>query len=237
MTLHLNITKGRNTQGIWSGMPFEEAKQYYDKVYALGTLSTVHFGVWLEPYDENGKIAQESVELIDAYDLSHPEAGMFNAFKNGEDGFLAGTQIESIPLMDNSKLPWLCQSIDLSLLDALTDSAQVGTLQLNHITGNGSGEISIPFIETRNASILNSALAIKEIMFPKGENAGTQALPKDYLMRMTVYIYDKHTHSTRVFEVQHLVALQAGSIPLDATNKNGIGIVTLNFVKMFPMLP
>ena len=74
-------------------------------------------------------------------------------------------------------------------------------------------------------------------MFPKGESAGTQALPKDYLMRMTVYIYDKHTHSTRVFEVQHLVALQAGSIPLDATNKNGIGIVTLNFVKMFPMLP
>lgn len=75
-------------------------------------------------------------------------------------------------------LPWLCQSIDLSILDAQTDSVQVGAFQLNHITGNGSGEISIPFIETRNAAILNSARAIKAIMFPDGENGGTQALPK-----------------------------------------------------------
>lgn len=236
MAMHLNISKGRNTSGVWTGMPIDEALTQYQKIYSWGTLSSLHYGVWLEPFDEEGKIAKESIELIDSYDLTNHEAGNFNAFEKGEKGFLAGTKIESIPLMDNTKLPWLCQSLDLSVLDAQTDSVQIGAFQLNHITGNSSGEISIPFIETRNASILNSALAIKAIMFPDGEDGGTQALPNDYLMRMTIYIYDKHSFSTRVFEIQHLVALQTGSIPLDATNKNGVGIVTLNFIKMFPML-
>lgn len=236
MPLHLNVTKGRNTSGVWSGMAIDDALSHYQKIYSWGTLSALHYGVWLEPFDENGKIAQESIELIDAYDLTHLEAGRFNAFEQGQDDFLAGTKLESIPLMDNSKLPWLCQSLDLSLLDAQTDSVQVGSFQLNHITGNNSGEISIPFIETRNAAILNSALAIKAIMFPDGEDGGTQAVPNDYLMRMTIFLFDRHSHSTRVFEIQHLVALQTGSIPLDATNRNGIGIVTLNFIKMFPML-
>ncbi|WP_151742898.1 hypothetical protein [Acinetobacter sp. TUM15113] len=236
MTLRLNVSKFRNTNGVWSGMPITEAKIYYDRIYSLGNLSSLHYGVWLEPYDENGKIAQETIELIDSYDLSHQEAGSYNAFEKGEQGYLAGTVIENIPLMDNSRLPWLCQSLDLSLLDAQTDSVHVGAFQLNHITGNSSGEISIPFIETRNAAIMNSALAIKEIMFPGGDKGGTQALLTDYLMKMTIYIYDRHSFSTRVFEVQHLVALQTGSIPLDATNRNGVGVVTLNFIKMFPML-
>lgn len=236
MTLHLNISKSRNAYGMWSGMPIDEALIYYKKLYALGTISTIHFGVWLEPFDENGKLATETIELFDTYDLTHQLVGEFNAFEQGEKGFLASTFIDKIPLIDTSKLPWLCQSIDLSVLDAQTDSANVGSFQLNYLTGNSSGEISIPFIETRNAAILNSARAIKAIMFPDGAEGGTQALPKDYLMRMTIYIYDKHSYSTRVFEIQHLVALQTGSIPLDATNRGGVGIVTLNFIKMFPML-
>ena len=188
--------------GQWSGMPISVAKIYYDKLYGLGTLSNIHFGVDLEPFNLTGGIADADIPLFD----------------------------------DEYELPWLCQSIDLSVLDAQNDSVNVGSFQLNYLTGNSSGEISIPFIETRKAEILNSARAIKAIMFPDGENGGTQALPKDYLMRMTIYIYDKHSYSTRVFEIQHLVALQTGSIPLDATNRVGIGIVTLNFIKMFPML-
>ncbi|MCH7335193.1 hypothetical protein [Acinetobacter sp. NIPH 2699] len=207
MALHLNISKGESAQGVWSGMPITDALKHYKQLYALGVLTSLHFGVDLEPFNPESKIA------------THLDSGV------------------GIPLFDPTyKLPWLCQSIDLSLLDAQTDSVNVGAFQLNHITGHGSGEISIPFIETRNAAIMNSAKAIKEIMFPKGEHGGTQALPKDYLMRMTIFIYDRHSYSTRVFEVQHLVALQTGSIPLDATNRNGIGIVTLNFIKMFPML-
>lgn len=204
--LQLDITKNNQTdfkadQGVWSGLPIATARSYYDELYALGTLSPIHFGIILQPYDGSGPLAD--IEL-------------FNTEKY--------------------KIPWLCQSIDLSLLDAQTDSVQVGTFQLNHITGNSSGEISIPFIETRNAVILNSALAVKAVMFPDGEQGGTQAVPSDYLMRMTIYIYDKHSYSTQVFYVEHLVALQTGSIPLDATNRNGVGIVTLNFIKMFPML-
>lgn len=185
--------------GVWSGMSIEEAIGYYESLYAIGTLSAIHYGVELRPFDENGKIAKS------------PDVTLFN----------------------NIWLPWLATSIDLSVLDAQSDSAKVGHYQLNYITGNGSGEISIPFIETRAADILNSAKAIKKIMFHKD---GTQAVPNEYLMLMKIFIYDKHSRSTRVFEVDHLVALQAGSVPLDATNVNGVAMVQLNFLKMFPML-
>lgn len=223
--------------GMWSGMSVDQAKVEYSKLYALSTLSTLHFGAKLEAFDSSGIIANAEIDLINTYDLTHQEAGRFSAFENGQDGFVPEVINTRIPLLDDDyKLPWLCQSIDLSVLDAQTDSANIGSFQLNYLTGNSSGEISIPFIETRNAAILNSARAIKAIMFPDGAEGGTQALPKDYLMRMTIYIYDKHSYSTRVFEVQHLVALQTGSIPLDATNRGGVGIVTLNFIKMFPML-
>ena len=227
---------GDNHYGMWCGMPVDKALVHYRELYALGTISSLHFGVLLEPFDANGKLAVKQFELFDPYDLSHKAAGEYNAFEQGKDGFLAGKLIGRIPLVSDMKLPWLCQSIDLSVLDAQSDSANVGSFQLNFLTGNSSGEISIPFIETRNAAILNSAKAIKAIMFPNGKNGGTQALPKDYLMRMTIYIYDRHSYSTRVFEIQHLVALQTASIPLDVTNRGGVGIVTLNFIKMFPML-
>ena len=189
-------------QGMWSGMPISKAKAIYDGIYKLGTISNIHFGVELKPFDPNSAIAQQDIPIFD----------------------------------EQVRLPWLCQSIDLSVLDAQTDSAQVGAFQLNFLTGNNSGEISIPFIETKNADILNSTGFIKDIMFPDGAAGGTQALPIDYLMKMTIYIYDRHSYSTRVFEVQHMVALQTGSIPLDASNRGGVGIVTLNFIKMFPML-
>ncbi|ENV36875.1 hypothetical protein F959_01682 [Acinetobacter venetianus RAG-1 = CIP 110063] len=225
--------------GVWSGMTVDQAKIEYSKLYAVGTLSTIHFGVKLEPFDAKGKLARAQSDLLDTYELVNADARDFANFsrEQGWDIKDNETNFTPIPLIDNNfSLPWLCQSIDLSLLDAQTDSVQVGSFQLNHITGNNSGEISIPFIETRNAAILNSALAIKAIMFPDGEDGGTQAVPNDYLMRMTIFLFDRHSHSTRVFEVQHLVALQTGSIPLDATNRNGVGIVTLNFIKMFPML-
>ena len=226
----------RITHGMWSGMSVDQAKVEYSKLYAVGTLSTIHFGVKLKPFDLTGALARTKINLRNPYKLANEYADDFALFSR-EQGWDTPSNGDPIPLVDKDfMLPWLCQSIDLSILDAQTDSVQVGAFQLNHITGNGSGEISIPFIETRNAAILNSARAIKAIMFPDGENGGTQALPKDYLMEMQIYIYDKHNHRNKVFFIEHLVALQAGSIPLDATNKNGIGIVTLNFVKMFPML-
>lgn len=232
------ISVKAQTSGMWSGMPIDQAKVIYSDLYSLGTLSSIHFGVQLEPFDPIGALAKSKIALIKSFDLENPSKRRIDNFIKKRDYSLPSASAEQSGLIFNkiSKLPWLCQNLDLSLLDAQTDSVNVGAFQLNHITGNGSGEISIPFIETRNASVLNSAHALKKIMFPEGVNGGTQALPNDYLMRMTIYIYDRHSYSTRVFEVQHLVALQTGSIPLDATNKNGIGIVTLNFIKMFPML-
>lgn len=185
--------------GVWSGMSIEEAKGYYDALYAIGTLSAIHYGVELRPFDENGLIA------------TSPD----------------------ITLFDNFWLPWLATSLDLSVLDAQNDSANVGHYQINYITGNSSGDIQIPFIETRAADILNSAKAIKSIMFNKD---GTQAVPADYLMMLKAFIYDKHNRSTRVFEMDHLVALQVGSVPLEASNVNGVATVQLTFLKMFPML-
>ena len=205
-------------------------------IFNGGTLPTISVEGSIDGMWSGMPISVAKVEYKGLYDL-----GTLSNIHFGVElkPFLANSELalQDIPIFDQGfRLPWLCQSIDLSILDGQTDSTNVGSFQINYITGNGSGEISIPFIETRNAAILNSARTIKEIMFPDGDACGTQALPIDYLMEMTIYIYDKHSYSTRVFEIQHLVALQTASISLDATNRGGVGIVTLNFIKMFPML-
>lgn len=139
----------------------------------------------------------------------------------------------NIPIFDPSnKIAWLANNVDVSLLDAQTDSVHIGHYQLNHITGNASNELSISFIETKAAAITNSALAIKQIMFNKD---GTQQPPINYLMRLKIYAFDKAVRTKHHFEIEHLVALQAGNLPLDAANK-AHSIVTLNFIKMFPNL-
>ncbi|MCY3200812.1 hypothetical protein, partial [Acinetobacter baumannii] len=84
----------------------------------------------------------------------------------------------NIPIFDPSnKVAWLANNVDVSLLDAQTDAVHVGHFQLNHVTGNASNELSISFIETKEAAIANSAKAIKEIMFNKD---GTQPPPIEY---------------------------------------------------------
>ncbi len=52
-------------------------------------------------------------------------------------------------------------------------------------------------------------------------------------MLLKIYAFDKAARSQHQFEIEHLVSLQAGNLPLDASNK-GHSIVTLNFTKMFP---
>ncbi|EOI0070705.1 hypothetical protein ACMFRB_000344 [Acinetobacter baumannii] len=139
----------------------------------------------------------------------------------------------NIPIFDPSnKVAWLANNVDVSLLDTQTDAVHVGHFQLNHVTGNASNELSISFIETKEAAIANSAKAIKEIMFNKD---GTQPPPIEYLMRLKIYAFDKAARNQNQFEIEHLVSLQAGNLPLDASNK-AHAIVTLNFIKMFPNL-
>ncbi|WP_372557368.1 hypothetical protein [Acinetobacter pittii] len=139
----------------------------------------------------------------------------------------------NIPIFDPSnKVAWLANNVDVSLLDAQTDAVHVGHFQLNHVTGNASNELNISFIETKEAAIANSAKAIKEIMFNKD---GTQSPPIEYLMRLKIYAFDKAARNQNQFEIEHLVSLQAGNLPLDASNK-AHAIVTLNFIKMFPNL-
>ncbi|MGU9609543.1 hypothetical protein ACV359_08010, partial [Acinetobacter baumannii] len=75
-------------------------------------------------------------------------------------------------------------------------------------------------------------LSCTEIMFNKD---GTQPPPIEYLMRLKIYAFDKAARNQNQFAIEHLVALQAGNLPLDAANK-AHAIVTLNFIKMFPNL-
>ena len=227
--------------GVWSGMPIEKALMYYEEIYAMGTLSPIHYGVELRPFDETGLLATTLISMYDSGSLkpqtaAHTNIQGWSDLKRWKDNIRQFPEIidTPIPLFDKQyNLPWLATSLDLSILDAQNDSANIGHYQMNFINGNSSGDVQIPFIETRNGAILNSAQAIKSIMFNKD---GTQAAPKDYLMVMTLFIYDKNNRSTRVFEVNHLVALQTTSVPMDASNTNGVATVQLGFLKMFPML-
>ncbi|WOE40048.1 hypothetical protein [Acinetobacter chinensis] len=180
-------------------MSVDQAISHYQQLYALGTLSSAHFGIEIEPFSRSGKVGNSSIPIFE----------------------------------ESTKVEWLANNVDISVFDAQTDSTQVGAFQLNFITGNNSGEISATFIETRDARILNSARAIKACTFNKD---GTQNPPIDYLLRIKIYAFDRGDRNVLPFSVEHIVFLQTGSIPLDASNKNGVGMVQLNFTKAFPML-
>lgn len=184
--------------GPWSGMSPADAKRHYLELYDLGTLSTVHFGIDLQPLERDSLIARADLPIF----------------------------------RQTIKLPWLAQSIDLSVLDLQTDSVMLGHYTQNYITGNSSGELAIPFIETRQADILNSALLIKNIMLNKD---GTQALPADYLMRLNIHIFDRNSRSTKHFETEHIVALQTSGLQLDPSAGATPGIVNLTFIKTYGM--
>ncbi|MCG2572075.1 hypothetical protein LVY74_00685 [Acinetobacter sp. ME22] len=145
---------------------------------------------------------------------------------------------DDVPLLkmnssDPYYIPYLAQNVDASIIDAETDSIKVGTFQLNQITGNTSTEVQVTFLETKDARILNSAIQIKDAMF---SDDGTQSPPSDYLLKMTVYSFQRDHRNIRPFEQSYVVALQSASVPFEASNQNGVLIVPLTFIKMFPML-
>lgn len=224
----LIVTAESDISGVWSGMPIAQALPIYKELYGLGTLSTAHFGVTLEPFDLDGDLAKSK------FSGYLPLGQVGNSTFSNQVKSLSEGELDTLPIfLDEYQLPFLATGYDLSLLDAQVDSMNVGAHQFNYLTGNGSGDMSITFIETRNVAILNSAKIIKSVMFNKD---GTQKEPFHYLMRLTAFIYDKFNFGQRVFELEHIVKLQTASIPLESSNSNGVGTVTLNFTKMFPNL-
>lgn len=141
--------------------------------------------------------------------------------------------VAKINLFDNfSWLPWLATSCSLPLMEAQVENVQAGHYQQNFINGNAVGDIQLTFLETKEGDILNAAQQIKEIMFHED---GTQGLPYDYMLWMTISLYLREDRSAQPYSERILVALQTASLDLAATNPNPIE-VPLGFTRMYPML-
>ena len=128
--------------------------------------------------------------------------------------------------------PFLASSCSLSILDAQTDSIQAGHYQLNHITSNSTGDVTITFLETKTGDILRFAQQLKAAMFNRN---GTQSTPYQYLMKLNISLFPRHTRTVQYINQPFVVALQAASVELAAQNKDPLE-VPLTFIKMFPML-
>lgn len=174
--------------------------------------------------------AQARSHFYDIYNLGTLNAAQFGVVLKPFNGAFANSK-SKIPIF-NEKICLLAQSVDVSIFDAQNDSMNVGNHQLNYITGNATNEISITFLETKNADVFKSADKIKAMMFNKD---GTQWLPKDYLMELTVFAFSRNDVKHRPLQKGFVVALQGGSVPFDVSNRNGVVMVQLNFIKMFPM--
>lgn len=219
----LNYKAQKSEVGAWGGTTSENAQRIYQQVYGVGTLAKCLFGITLTPYKPDGALAELTTSLYNASDLNT----LLQYGKGTKDK-------QPVPLVDdnfNEVLPLLCASLDITFLEAQTESFTVGHHQLNYITGNSSESITLNLIETRNGSILNSAKAIKSLMFPQD---GTQLVPAEYLMILNIFIYDRHSKSRHVFTLDYLVALQTASLSLEVEERNGVSIVPLTFLKMFP---
>lgn len=208
---NLTITAARRNnyenRGWWAGKTAAELQQIYKQLYSLGTLSQAHYIVELEPYDPNGPLS---------------EIPLFNKVPVKLEGFdLTGVL-----------LPWLATSCSISLIDAQSDSIQAGHHQQNFITGNGSNDVTITFLETEDARILRGFNAVRAVMFNKD---GTQGLPAQYMMKLKISLFKRYNREARPFTKKWLVALQAASVDLAAQNKDALE-VPLTFLKMYPML-
>lgn len=148
--------------------------------------------------------------------------------------FLADGPIGQLPIFQNENLQagWLVTSTDLSLVDAQSDSVQVGHYQHNYLTGNNSNEISITMLETKSADVMKSFQGIKDVMFNRD---GTQGLPADYMFYVSVGVFTMNDRDDVVFEKASLVMLQSAKIDLGASNRDVLD-VPLTFTKVYPML-
>lgn len=191
------ITEDATYNTVWAGMTAAKAKNMYEQIYAVGTLSQAHFGVKLSAYFQNSEIGKLHL------------------------------------LQNSSYLPFLAQSVEASLLSAQSDSANVGHYPLHHIGGNNLPEMQIGFLETKDAVIANNIMAIKEMMFHKD---GTQGLPKDYLMRLDLFAFDRHNFELKPFKKSWIVALQDASISFESSAVNGVVVIPVTFTKMLPNL-
>lgn len=142
------------------------------------------------------------------------------------------SQIAELDIFDFDNLTWLATSCSMSLMNAQTGQIQVGHHQINHVESHSSSEMDITFIETKDARIAQFVQAVKKIMF---NSDGTQNVPYHYLMRLSIGLFPRDTRSEVVSE-SYIVALQASSVELSASESSSIVEIPLTFTKMFPMM-
>jgi len=207
MTIRGNAPDDYKKHGWWAGKTAAELQQIYKQLYSLGTLSQAHYIVELEPYDPAGPLSK-----IPLFNKVPVRLGRFD--------------------LTGAVLPWLATSCSISLIDAQSDSIQAGHHQQNFITGNGSNDVTITFLETEDARILRGFNAVRAVMFNKD---GTQGLPAQYMMKLKISLFKRYNREARPFTKEWLVALQAASVDLAAQNKDALE-VPLTFLKMYPML-
>jgi hypothetical protein len=129
-------------------------------------------------------------------------------------------------------VPWLATSFSSGLLDAQTDSVNIGHFQQNFITGNGSNEVQVTFLETASADVLNTVADLKSAMFHED---GTQGLPYEYLLNMTVKLFQRNDRKSWPVVFSWVVALSAAQLDLESSDRDPL-TVPLTFVKMYPMM-
>ena len=144
----------------------------------------------------------------------------------------AGAAIASHPIFSFGYLPFLATTAKLPIIEAQTDQVIAGHYMLNHFTSNSPVDIEINFLETRTAMISNFAHFAKSITFAKD---GSQAVPYDYLLRLTVQLFQRNDINAIPFRQSYCVALQSSEIDLAASASNELVEVPLTFSRMFPM--
>lgn len=205
-----------------------EAKQFIqNKIHKLPTITVnaTNDGYW------SGMAAKDMSSVAkQLYDLGT----LFKAnYIVTLEPYNSDSQIADLELFNLEQLTWLATSCSMSLINANTGQIQVGHHQINHVESYSTGDMDISFIETKNADIIKFAKAVKKIMF---NNDGTQNVPYHYLMRLTISLFPRHARSDEVVSESWIVALQAGSIDLSASENTAFIDVPLTFTKMFPMM-
>lgn len=140
-----------------------------------------------------------------------------------------------LELFDFKLFPFLATEANFPILQLQTDSKQIGHFTSNHITGSQAQDISVTFIETKENHVLNSLKEYRKLVC---HNDGTQGLPADYALWLSVWLYnrDEGFREPKFYERILCAPTQASLDGLSGEDGSALTI-PVSFTPLRPFMP
>lgn len=139
-----------------------------------------------------------------------------------------------IPWFEDKKLWYLVTDTNLSFGTSASETVKVGSLPFSYLSENEDDDMSITFVETKNAEIFTSFRACKALAINKDATVNE---PAKYTFKLTIGVVD-HSNPTAPPKLTRswLVSAKSGETDLSATSRSELVKSNITFQKIAPLI-